>query len=54
MTKDISQQKIFRKIVIQKDREAKNLAENGIEALAGLKEYSLRSIKVQMMRLLIN
>lgn len=37
MTKDISQQKIFRKIVIQKDREAKNLAENGIEALAGLK-----------------
>ncbi len=37
MVKDISQQKIFRKIVIQKDREAKNLGENGIEALGGLK-----------------
>ncbi len=37
MAKDISQQKIFRKIVIQKDREAKNLGENGIEALSGLK-----------------
>ncbi len=37
MTKDISQQKIFRKIVIQKDRDAKNLCEAGIDALAGLR-----------------
>ncbi len=37
MAKEISQQKIFRKIVVQKDREAKNLGENGIEALSGLK-----------------
>ncbi len=37
MAKDVSQQKIFRKIVIQKDREAKNLAEAGIDALAGLR-----------------
>lgn len=37
MTKDISQQKVFRKIVIQKDREAKNLCEAGMEALKGLK-----------------
>jgi len=36
MAKDVSQQKIFRKIVVQKDREAKNLAEAGIDALAGL------------------
>lgn len=37
ISKDVSQQKIFRKIVIQKDREAKNLAEAGIDAIAGLK-----------------
>ncbi len=37
MTKDISQQKVFKKIVVQKDREAKNLCEAGMDALTGLK-----------------
>jgi len=37
IVKDISQQKIFRKIVVQKDKEANNLIDNGIEAIKGLK-----------------
>lgn len=36
MAKDPIQQKMYRKIVIQKDREAKSLSETGLESISGL------------------
>lgn len=37
MAKDPIQQKMYRKIVIQKDREAKSLSATGIESISGVK-----------------
>ena len=37
MAKDPIQEKLYRKIVIQKDREAKSLSETGIESISGVK-----------------
>lgn len=37
MAKDPIQQKLYRKIVIQKDREAKSLSELGLESISGIK-----------------
>ncbi|MCK5671926.1 MAG: hypothetical protein KAH95_01045 [Spirochaetales bacterium] len=37
MAKDPIQQKMYRKIVIQKDREAKSLSELGLESISGIK-----------------
>jgi len=45
MAKDSIQQKMYRKIVIQKDREAKSLSELGIEAITGIKKVFKEVLK---------
>jgi hypothetical protein len=45
MAKDPVQQKMYRKIVIQKDREAKSLSEIGLESISGIKRVFTEIIK---------
>jgi len=45
MAKDPIQQKMYRKIVIQKDREAKSLSELGIDSIAGIKKVFTEVLK---------
>jgi len=45
MAKDPIQQKMYRKIVIQKDREAKSLSELGIESISGIKKVFTEVLK---------
>lgn len=45
MAKDPIQQKLYRKIVIQKDREAKSLSELGIESISGIKKVFTEVLK---------
>lgn len=45
MAKDPIQQKMYRKIVIQKDREAKSLSELGLESISGIKRVFSEILK---------
>jgi len=45
MAKDSVQQKMYRKIVIQKDREAKSLSELGLESVSGIKRVFTEILK---------
>jgi len=45
MAKDPIQQKMYRKIVIQKDREAKSLSELGLESLSGIKRVFIEILE---------
>ena len=45
MAKDPIQQKMYRKIVIQKDREAKSLSELGLESISGIKKVFTEVLK---------
>jgi len=45
MAKDPIQQKMYRKIVVQKDREAKSLSELGLESVSGLKRVFTEILK---------
>ena len=45
MAKDPIQQKMYRKIVIQKDREAKSLSELGLESVSGIKRVFTEILK---------
>ena len=45
MAKDPIQQKMYRKIVVQKDREAKSLSELGLESISGIKRVFIEIIK---------
>ena len=49
MAKDPIQEKMYRKIVVQKDREAKSLSETGIESISGIKRVFIEILNSKNM-----
>ncbi len=49
MAKDQIQEKMYRKIVVQKDREAKSLSEAGIESISGIKRVFIEILNSKNM-----
>ncbi len=49
MSKDPIQEKMYRKIVLHKDREAKSLSESGVESITGIKRVFVEILKSENM-----